>query len=213
MTRLGAAPQGAAKVAALARDFRAPAAPAAVRALVAGGPAGRAILAEIFASEAWKTNGLRDAWNWRKELVEAAQVLHMTEAIPFLLEEFRGGYSELAAKAMDDIRAYYERLATFQGYSAGSQTAIASVLEMLDVEDSDIRLAAVQSYAALAGKEGLPRLLQIAKSEKDPGVRKAALAAIERISLTAWPPNPPPRPPSPPHVPAPAGMSDDSPPK
>jgi HEAT repeat protein len=62
---------------------------------------------------------------------------------------------------------------------------------MLDDPDPDLRVAAILSYGAIAGRDGLPRLLRLAKDEKDPGIRRTILETIDRIAKSPPPAAPP----------------------
>ena len=129
---------------------------------------------------------------YRRALIDAVTRLHIREAIPFLLREFKEGLSDEGAKAMDRIREYHERLAKFEGWSKGDEAGRRDLTALLHDEDPEIRRAAVLSVAAMGDTEALPTLVKIAKEDKDPRVRAAVFEAVERISKEAAkrPPNP-----------------------
>jgi hypothetical protein len=115
-------------------------------------------------------------------LVEAARSLRTREAVPFLLQQFREGrlnVSGVAGKALEEIRAYHERLEDFERWTESQQEDLDVLLKDPDPE---IRRAAVLAVAASGGRDVLPRLVRIAKDEKEPRVRAAALQAVERIA-------------------------------
>ncbi len=134
-------------------------------------------LAEVEASAA--TPGSTD---YRKGLIRAVSGLHLREAIPFLLREFKEGLSSQAAQAMDEIRAYHERLASFEAWSKGGGGARKDLAALLADPDAEIRRAAVLSIAALGEVDALPTLVRLAKEDADGRVRAAALEAVERLS-------------------------------
>jgi HEAT repeat protein len=132
----------------------------------------------------------------------ASATLHLKEAIPFLLDQYRAGYETQAGGALDAIRRYYDRIASFESFQGGAEER-KGLAKLLEDPDPEIRRAAVLSIAALGDKDALPRLVKFAKEEKDARVRTAALEAVERLARSASSTPPSPAPP-----PAPA-MSDD----
>jgi HEAT repeat protein len=92
---------------------------------------------------------------------------------------------------MDEIRAYHERLASFETWSKNGDTAKKDVLALLADPDPEIRRAAVLSVAAMGDVDALPTLLKIAKEDKDPRVRAAVFDAVERLSKSGGAPKTP----------------------
>lgn len=120
---------------------------------------------------------------YRHALIAAADRLHLKEAFPYLLREFREGLaSENAGKAMTSIREYHERLAEFEAFAAGRAPAARGLGELLADPDPEIRRAAVLALAALGRKEASAELVRLAKEDPSPRVREAALSAVERLS-------------------------------
>lgn len=125
----------------------------------------------------------------RNMLVKRAEKFRLREAVPFLVREYEEEASNEVRRsevmgAMDAIRDHHERLEFFQSWGS-DEDGEEKVLSMLSDEDAAIRRAAVMSLAALQGPGALPRLLEIAKTDKDEGVRKAALEAIERVATAS----------------------------
>jgi hypothetical protein len=146
-------------------------------------------LAKVLEGQTGAAARTRDSF--RLSLIAAARRLHLKEAVPFLLEQFRGGYEKEASEALDDIRSYYERAALYEDLAQGSTERRKDLAKLLEDKDPEIRRAAVLSLGAMGDKEALPRLVRIAKEDQDPRVRAAALEAVERISR-ATPPAPKP---------------------
>ncbi len=126
--------------------------------------------------------------SYRHALIYAAQSFQLREAIPFLLEEFRrgGNNATSAAKAMDSIRAYHDRLQAFEAYADGREDVRSAELErllgLLEDEDPELRRAAVLALAAMGRTDALPRILALAKDDPDERVRQAALDAVEKMA-------------------------------
>ena len=184
---LGRAPAGSpdrkilVDVAAKGSDVRfTNAAAQAVERLAAAGD--RETLATLVAAQTEAAARNQDAY--RLALIYAARTLHLKEAVPFLLEQFRGGYEKAASDALDDIRSYYERAALYEDLAQGATERRKDLSKLLDDPDPEIRRAAVLSLGAMGDKEALPRLVRIAKEEKDARVRSAALEAVERLART-----------------------------
>lgn len=141
---------------------------------------------------------------WSRNLRLACITLRLEEALPWLLTELKGGDPEAAdevAQAIDTIQAHHARIARLEARATVTRDARADVEPMLDDPDPDLRVAAILSYGAIAGRDGLPRLLRLAKDEKDPGIRRAILETIDRIAKS-----PPPA--APPATPEPAKAAD-----
>jgi HEAT repeat protein len=125
---------------------------------------------------------------YRYALISAAQSLQLREAIPFLLGEFRrgGNSATSAARAMDSIRAYHDRLQAFEAYADGREDVRSAELErllgLLEDEDAELRRAAVLALAAMRRTDALPRILVLAKDDPDDRVRQAALDAVETMA-------------------------------
>ncbi len=142
---------------------------------------------------------------WSRQLLDAVRGLRLREAIPWLLAEAKDGAPDAAddfAKAIDQIHAHHERIAKFDALGTAARDARAEIEPLLADADPEIRAAAIVSFGAIAGRDGLPRLLRLAKDEKDPGVRASILETIDRIAKAPVAPSAPPVPPS-------APMSDD----
>ncbi|MFO0933461.1 MAG: HEAT repeat domain-containing protein [Planctomycetota bacterium] len=122
---------------------------------------------------------------WSRNLRLACITLRLEEALPWLLTELKGGDPEAAdevAQAIDTIQAHHARIARLEARATATRDARADVEPMLDDPDPDLRVAAILSYGAIAGRDGLPRLLRLAKDEKDPSIRRAILETIDRIA-------------------------------
>lgn len=157
-----------------------PGAADAVYLLRAGGH--RAALVRIVSGLAGKTVPPSP---WSRSLRLACITLRLEEALPWLLTELKGGDPEAAdeiAQAIDTIQAHHARIARLEARATATRDARADVEPMLDDPDPDLRVAAILSYGAIAGRDGLPRLLRLAKDEKDPGIRRAILETIDRIA-------------------------------
>lgn len=131
---------------------------------------------------------------WSRNLRLACITLRLEEALPWLLTELKGGDPEAAdevAQAIDTIQAHHARIARLEARATVTRDARADVEPMLDDPDPDLRVAAILSYGAIAGRDGLPRLLRLAKDEKDPGIRRAILETIDRIAKSPPPAAPP----------------------
>lgn len=126
--------------------------------------------------------------DYRKSLIHLVRRMHVREAVPFLIDEFRRGpLAKTAAGAMDDIRDYHRRLETFERFAkAGKESSSAEpkrkVEDLLEDEDAAIRRAAVIALGALGRPDVLDRLVYLAKEDPDEAVRKAALEAARRIA-------------------------------
>jgi hypothetical protein len=121
---------------------------------------------------------------YRRALMTAATTLHLKEAVPFLLREFRETGSQEAATAMDAIKAYHQRLASFEAWAkaGGEGGAAKDLASLLSDGDPEIRRAAVLSLGALNERDALPAIVRLAKQDPDARVRQAALQAVERLS-------------------------------
>lgn len=121
---------------------------------------------------------------YRHALIAAVKRLHVREAFPYLLREYRDGVaSEAAGAAMASIREYHEHLAEFEAFSKGAASVARDVVHLLKDEDPEIRRGAVLAIAALGRKEAVGELLRLAKEDPAPRVREAALAAVERLAI------------------------------
>ena len=153
--------------------------------LSAGDPKQRALLLELFAWAREHAYTDRKFQSVRTVLIGCAMRLNLREAVPFLLGVYEAPRNDeerqSAMAAMDAIRDHHERLAFFASWGA-DESGERKVLEMIEDEDPAIRRAAVMSLAALQGPRALPRLLDVAKSDKVEAVRQAALEAIERVA-------------------------------
>jgi HEAT repeat protein len=184
----------AATIVDVARHPELPAAPAAIGWLASNGrqaDLGAIIKAAIAAP--------LPSEDYTEALVSAAYGTNLADAIPWLLRLVKEGHPEAedAANTIDRIHAHHARIAKFESYRAPAVDPRQAIEAHLSDADPVIRRAAVIALAAAADREALPRLLTIAKEEKDATVRTAALDAIERISKS------PPRVPTPvPEAPA-----------
>jgi HEAT repeat protein len=192
-----------ARVEAIAASPAAPGARFAVQALAEGRH--RDALARIVSGLAGKTVPPSP---WSRQLFDAVRGLRLREAIPWLLAEAKDGAPDAAddfAKAIDQIHAHHERIAKFDALGTAARDARAEIEPLLADADPDIRAAAILSYGAVAGRDGLPRLLRLAKDEQDPGIRRTILETIDRIAK--WPP--PAAPTAAPATPAPREKTGD----
>jgi hypothetical protein len=172
----------------LARDRDAEDAPRAIEALVHAGA-----VAEVRGLIRVQVVTPRAPLDYRSALIEAAKVLHLADAAPFLVHEFREGpLSSEASAAMDQIRKYHDRLAAFEDWQREAASGKQELTTLLKDVDPDIRRAAILSLAAMGGTESLPHLVRLAKEEKDPRVRQAALQAVERLATRVDAPTPAP---------------------
>lgn len=173
-----AAPAARERLIAMARDAAAPGSQYAIQRLVELRDS-QTVLEIMEAQRTAKVPGVNEH---RVALIDAAKTLHLKEAIPFLLREFQEGLSDNAAKAMDAIREYHERLERYSAWTKGEDGGRKDLAALLKDADPEIRRAAVLSIAALGDKEALPVLVKMAKEDADPSVRKAALDAVTRLS-------------------------------
>ena len=130
---------------------------------------------------------------WSRSLRLACITLRLEEALPWLLAELKGGDPEASdeiAQAIDTIQAHHARIARLEARATATRDARAELEPMLDDPDPDLRVAAILSYAAITGRDGLPRLLRLAKDEKDPGIRRTILETIDRIAKAPAPAEP-----------------------
>ncbi len=145
--------------------------------------------------------------DYRIQLANIAKSLHLKEAIPFLLKEYREGQS-FATPALDEIRTYYDRLKAFEGFADGKDPLTAEIEAAKTGPTVELRRAAVFALAATHGVKAVPALLDIARTTADEPVRKAAIEMIEQIArgTAAGEPAGTAKPPAPaaPSVPAPA---------
>lgn len=200
-------------VVAKADDPQGPLAVAALTALFEAGD--RAALARV-AAAAVRT---RPRGEFAELLVLAARDLRLVEALPWLRLEARERLGDTAPpviQAIDTIRVHHARLAALDAELARVDPR-AEVEPLLDDPDPELRAAAVAAYGALAGKDGLPRLLRLAKAEQDATVRRSVLDTVERIAKAATPPAAPAKapdaPPAPTAEPSPQASPDEAPPK
>jgi hypothetical protein len=194
---LGPADEGVRVLAEVARQRTTAAAGAAVERLLR---LDRVAELRSLAEEESSASTAAHSW-FLRELVTASQQYRLREAIPFLLREFRSNGSAHAQGAMQQIRGHYDQVASFEEWLArDGRRDKAELSNLLSDADPEIRRAAVLSLAALGDKEALPRLVRIAKDEKDARVRQAALQAVERLATApvAPTPEPPPQPSTPP---------------
>jgi|GEM_PF-2941484 len=128
---------------------------------------------------------------WARTLHDAVRTLRLREAIPWLLAEAKDGDPDAAdafAKTIDAIHAHHERIAKFDALGTAARDARAEIEPLLAEADPELRSAAIVSYGAIAGRDGLPRLLRLAKEEKDAAVRASILETIDRIAKAPIPP-------------------------
>jgi hypothetical protein len=177
-------PEARAALARLARNPSLTAAPGALSRLRAARD--REVVLAVLATAATADVA---AWPpaYRTSLVDACAWFKLREAVPFLLTQYQGDLEKEAAGALDTIRAYHERLATFQSWAKDMAEGRRDLSQLLADPDPEIRRAAVLSLGALGDRDALPALVRIAKEEKDAKVRQAALEAVERIARTPPP--------------------------
>lgn len=130
---------------------------------------------------------------WREALLGAALHFRLRAALPWLRAELEAGpphrLGEVAA-AIDLIVSHHDRVARLKALGDGSRDPAAEAEVMLDDDDPDLRAAAIVSFAALKGRDALPRLLRMAKTEPDPARRRVLLDTIERVGRAALAPAP-----------------------
>jgi len=131
--------------------------------------------------QALEKPGIEMRTPYRLALVQLAKVLHLVEAIPFLLKEYREG-TPYAAAALDEIRAYNERIRTFSSFADGKDPLSAEIDAAKTGPSVELRRAAVFALAATHGAKAVPALLDIARTTADEPVRKAAIEMIEQIA-------------------------------
>ncbi len=106
------------------------------------------------------------------------------EAIPLLsdlLDDPENEVREAAKFALQELKNYIELKASAARIGKGGEEKTFRVAEeMLGSEDPVKRRGAVLALAALGDKAAIPALLR-ALDDKDPGVRDAALSALERL--------------------------------
>src|SRR5205814_533890 len=127
-----------------------------------------------------------------REAIMMAEEMAISEAIPWLLRVVKEptSYGTSAGQAIDAIHDHQERLARYEAYARGAASGREEIEKHLADADPEIRRAAVLALSAYGDREVLPRLLSIAKEEKEPRVRQAALDAIERIAKSPREPTP-----------------------
>jgi hypothetical protein len=134
--------------------------------------------------------------SYRRALIAIAQNLHHRPAVRYLVREYRGGpLSGDAGKALDSIRAYHEKIETFERWARGGdfdasdRPAVslppllvgARLQALLAHDDAEVRRASAVSLGALGEKSALPALEQLAASDPDEGVRAAAQKAAAAL--------------------------------
>jgi HEAT repeat protein len=142
------------------------------------------------------------------QLIMGASNMAISEAIPWLLrlvKEPPSGTQQDPGAAIDWIHEQHEKLARYEVYARGAASTRAEIESHIGDADPALRRAAVLALSALGDRDVLAKLLSIAKDEKEPRVRQAALDAIERIAKS--PPQAPE--PAPPRKPEPAGAAMD----
>lgn len=188
-------PAAVAAKAAIARDFLAPGNARAIRALHLAKD--RATLIELVRAAERSNVPLPE--RTRDELAFAAGTLHLREAVPFLLAEYQRG-SATASKALDELRAYEDRIGAFEGLAGGTTPLAAAIDAVMKGPTVELRRAAVFALAATHGAKAVPSLLEVARTTPDEPVRAAAIEMIEKIARgTATggaPPTPPVHPPT-----------------
>jgi hypothetical protein len=141
------------------------------------------VIAEICADLERRSSLAGVGTNYRTGVIAAAKRLHLREAFPYLLREYKSGLSESAGKAMSEIQAYHEQMARFDTWAHGEAGGgVSALADLLRDADPEIRRAAALSLGALGTREALPALVRLAKEDPEPRVREAALKAVERMA-------------------------------
>lgn len=130
---------------------------------------------------------------WRNALLDAAVHHRLRAALPWLRAELEAGpphrLDDIAA-FIDLIVTHHDRLARLKALGDGTRDPAAEAEALLDDDDPELRTAAIVSFAALKGRDALPRLLRMAKAEGDPARRRVLVDLIDRVSRAALVPAP-----------------------
>jgi hypothetical protein len=173
---MGAGPEGRADILAIASDWNHPQAIRALNTLIDAPPEELTGIAERV-----RTASTQVPERYRSLLIAILSARYVRGAVPYLLGELRSGLSDAAAKALDRIREYYDKLSEYEAWAKGGTAAPKDLADLLKHPDADVRRAAAISLGALGVKDALPALVRLGAEDPDPSVRKAALAAVEKI--------------------------------
>jgi HEAT repeat protein len=125
----------------------------------------------------------------REDAVRCLDKLQSRERVPTLIECLKDSSTKVRERAsgiLNRMREYEEQKRAWEGLlgegvGAGAPTPSAALVEMLESEDLEVRLAAIRSLGRLADPNTLPVLVKIMAESADEE-KAAARAAIDKIT-------------------------------
>lgn len=182
----GDEPEATATFEAIALDSSHPQAASALGAALVPGPVIERVLNQAIARTKADARGFLGPTDppWYR-IALANLILRQGEeaGIPVLLAIHRDGgpAQEVAGKALDEFRARAERVAWFRQWGESPAAAEDQLLSLLNDPHDGVVGEAIAALGAVGGMRAMSALLELARSERAPGLREKALRAVARI--------------------------------